>query len=163
MSNEPSSRQVAADHALPAGLPRPTAAADGLEAPFWEGTRSHELRIQRCQDCGRWQWGPEWLCHHCLSFAVGWEAIAPSGVLYGWERVWHPTHPALRDAVPYRVALVELPQAGGVRVIGTLLGDPGEEPAIGSAVEAVFEDHDDVDDPYTLVQWRTVPRHPEGR
>jgi uncharacterized OB-fold protein len=86
---------------------------------------------------------------------MGWEAVAPSGVLYAWERVWHPTHPALVDAVPYRVALVELPEAGGVRVIGTLVGDPLAEPVIGAAVEAVFEDHDDTDEPYTLVQWRS--------
>jgi uncharacterized protein len=150
MSNQP---------ALPPGLPRPKPAGDGLEAPFWEGTRGHELRIQRCQDCATWQWGPEWLCHHCLSWSVGWEAVAPLGELYAWERVWHPTHPALRGAVPYRVALVELPQAGGVRVIGTLLGDPLDEPAIGASVEAVFEDHEDGDEPYTLVQWRTIPGH----
>jgi uncharacterized protein len=74
-------------------------------------------------------------------------------MLYAWERVWHPTHPALREAVPYRVALVELPQAGGVRVIGTLVGDARDEPSIGADVEAVFEDHDG-DEPYTLVQWR---------
>jgi uncharacterized OB-fold protein len=58
------------------------------------------------------------------------------------------------------VALVELPQAGGVRVIGTLLGDPLDEPAIGSTVEAVFEDHEDGDEPYTLVQWSSIPRSP---
>ena len=154
MSND----QTASGYALPIGLPQPRPAADGLEAPFWEGTRGHELRIQRCQGCGTWQWGPEWLCHACLGWDMGWEAVAPSGVLYAWERVWHPTHPALREAVPYRVALVELPDAGDVRVIGTLLGDPSGDPAIGTAVEAVFEDHDDADLPYTLVQWRTIER-----
>jgi uncharacterized OB-fold protein len=56
------------------------------------------------------------------------------------------------------VALVELPQAGGVRVIGTLLGDPEGEPAIGAPVEAVFEDHDDVEVPYTLVHWQPIQR-----
>jgi uncharacterized OB-fold protein len=76
--------------------------------------------------------------------------------VYAWERVWHPTHPALRDAVPYRVALVELPQAGGVRVVGTLLGDPSEDVPIGALVEAVFEDHEEAEPAYTLVQWRTV-------
>jgi uncharacterized OB-fold protein len=76
--------------------------------------------------------------------------------VYAWERVWHPTHPALRDAVPYRVALVELPHAGGVRMVGTLLGDPAEDVPIGAPVEAVFEDHEDSEPAYTLVQWRTV-------
>jgi uncharacterized OB-fold protein len=152
---------MAGGHALPSGLPRPVQGVDGLEAPYWEGTRRHELRIQRCRECATWQWGPEWLCHRCHSWAMGWEAVAPSGALYAWERVWHPTHPALRDAVPYRVALVELPQAGGARVVGTLLGDPLDDAPIGAPVEAVFEDHDADEPPYTLVQWRLVT--PSGR
>ncbi len=28
--------------------------------------------------------------------------------------------------------------------------------SIGAEVEAVFEDHDDVDPPFTLVQWRVA-------
>ena len=76
------------------------------------------------------------------------------GVLFATERVWHPVHPALTHAVPYVVALVELPDAGAVRVVGNLLGDPRIDVAIGSAVTAVFEDHDDADVPYTLVHWR---------
>jgi hypothetical protein len=63
-------------------------------------------------------------------------------------------HPALRDAVPYLTVLVELPQAGGVRMVGNLLGDPLQVVVIGADVEAVFEDHDDADPPFTLVQWR---------
>ena len=52
------------------------------------------------------------------------------------------------------VVLVELPQAGDVRMIGNLLGDAEQPVPIGAEVEPVFEDHDDVDTPYTLVQWR---------
>ncbi len=49
--------------------------------------------------------------------------------------------------------LVELPQAGNVRMLGNLLGDPRRDPPIGGKVEAVFEDHDEG---FTLVQWRLV-------
>jgi uncharacterized OB-fold protein len=140
--------------ALPPGLPAPAPAPDGLDAAYWEGTRAHELRVQRCGACGTWQWGPEWLCHRCHSFDMRWEAVEPTGVLYAWERVWHPTHPALVGATPYRVALVELPQAGGVRVVGNVLGDPNAALTNGSRVTAVFEDHDDGEPPFTLVQWR---------
>lgn len=139
---------------LPQGLPRPVPAADGLDRAYWEGTRQHELRIQRCRACGTWQWGPEWVCHHCHSFDVGFEAVEPHGVLYASERVWHPVHPALVDAVPYVVALVELPSAGNVRVIGNLIADATVDVPIGTRVRAVFEDHDDADPPYTLVHWQ---------
>ncbi|HEV8297260.1 MAG TPA: OB-fold domain-containing protein [Acidimicrobiales bacterium] len=143
-------------HALPAGLPRPVPGPDGLDAPYWAGTRAHELRIQRCARCGAFRWGPEWICYVCHAREVDWPAVDARGVLFAYERVWHPVHPALAAAVPYIVALVELPAAGNVRVVGNLVGDPHADIPIGAAVEAVFEDHDDVDPPYTLVQWRLV-------
>jgi uncharacterized OB-fold protein len=137
--------------ALPPGLPAPRPARDGLDRPYWEGTRVHEIRVQRCADCGIWRWGPEWLCHACRSFSTNWLAVEPVGRIFSWERVWHPVHRALASATPYVVALVELPQAGGVRMIGNLVGG---EPKVGARVRAVFEDHLDADAPYTLVQWK---------
>jgi uncharacterized OB-fold protein len=141
---------------LAPGLPAPVPLPDGLDAGYWEGTRVHELRVQRCESCSAFQWGPEWLCHRCLSFDVGWAPVSGRGRIYSWERVWHPVHPALKDQGPYVVALVELSDADGARMIGNLVGDPHAPIEIGSEVEAVFEDHDDVKTPYTLVQWRRV-------
>ena len=85
-----------------------------------------------------------------------WENVEPTGVIYSWERPWHPFHPALKDHGAYLVVQVELPHAGNVRMIGNLLGDPHQEVTIGSRVEAVFEAHDDSDPPYTLVQWKNT-------
>lgn len=147
---------MAGPYILPAGLPAPVPARDGLDTTYWEGTRRHELWVQRCSACGEWQWGPEWNCHHCRSFDIGWAQVAPEGVLYSWQRPWHPVHKALSAAVPYTVLLVELPHAGGIRMVGNLVGDPLQPFAIGDRVEAVFEDHDDNDPAFTLVQWRVV-------
>ena len=144
----------AATSYLPAGLPRPVPETDGLDVPYWDGTRRGELCVQRCGGCGGWQWGPEWLCHRCLGFDLQWVAVAPHGRIYSWERAWHPVHPALRGRGPYIVVLVELPHAGGIRMVGNLLGDPQQEVTIGAPVEAVFEPHDEAAPPFTLVQWR---------
>ena len=141
------------EYVLPQGLPAPIAASNGLDAPYWEGTQRHELWVQRCRACSTWQWGPEWLCHECHSFDVGWEQVAAEGSIYSWERPWHPVHPSLADGVPYVVLLIELPHAGGIRMVGNLHGDPLAPFAIGDPVTAVFEDHDDPQQPYTLVQW----------
>lgn len=136
---------------LPA--PRPTA----LDAPFWQGLREERLLLQRCNACGRFQWGPEWICHRCLSFDLGYAPVAPQGVIYSHERVWHPVHPALAARVPYVVVLVELPQADGVRLVGNLLGDPLQPLVIGAPVEGVFEHRTDGAPPFTLLQWRSAP------
>lgn len=140
--------------ALPVGLPAP--ASEPLTAPYWEGTRAGRLVIQRCRGCGGWQWGPEWVCHRCHSFDLAWEEARARGRIYSWERPHHPVHPALNGHTPYIIVLVELPQAGNVRMVGNLLGDPHQEIGIDAEVEAVFEPHDEADPPYTLVQWRVV-------
>lgn len=140
--------------ALPGGLPAP--ASEPLTAPYWVGTRAGRLVIQRCRGCGGWQWGPEWVCHRCHSFDLAWEEVPPCGRIYSWERPHHPVHPALNGHTPYIIVLVELPQAGNVRMVGNLLGDPRQEIGIAAEVEAVFEPHDEADPPYTLVQWRVV-------
>ena len=137
---------------LPPGLPAPQ--HEPLTQPFWDGLRQESLCIQRCAQCGAWQFGPEWICHQCHSFDLRWESVAPHGVIYSWERVWHPAHPALKDGGPYLVVLVELPQAGNVRLVGNLLGDPMQEVRIGTPVDGVFEPHDEAAAPYTLLQWR---------
>jgi len=145
---------VSAPSHLPTGMPRPVPEPDGLDAPYWEGTRAGELRVQRCRRCRGFQWGPEWICHRCLAFELEWVAVPPRGRIYSWERAWHPVHPALRGHGPYVVVLVELPEAGHIRMIGNLLGDPTRDVSIGASVEAVFEPHDDATPPFTLVQWR---------
>lgn len=136
---------------LPGGLPQPVASSDGLDAPYWEATQRHELLVQRCSACRAYQWGAEWICHNCRSFDLDWVPVAGNGRIYSWERVWHPVHPALREACPYVIVLVELPDAGNVRMVGNLLGDPLQEVPIGANVEAVFEDNEGG---YTLVHWR---------
>lgn len=136
------------------GLPTPAPAPDGLDAPYWDGLREGRLLLQRCRSCRGWQWGPEWVCHRCHSFDLGYDEIEPRGTIYSHQRVWHPVHPALAEQGPYVIVLVELPQAGGVRVVGNLLGDPHQELRIGASVRGVFEHHPEADPPHALLQWR---------
>ncbi len=138
---------------LPEGLPAPLD-EEGVNAPFWQGLAEGVLRVQRCAACGTWQFGGEHLCHHCHAWDPAWVAVAPRGRLYSWERVWHPAHPALKERVPYLAVVVELPEAGGLRMLGNLLGDPLQQVTIGAAVEGVFEHHRQNDPPYSLLQWR---------
>lgn len=141
---------------LPEGLPTPVLAEPELESPYWEGTRENRLMVQRCGACDTWQWGPEWICHKCRSADIRWTEAVPRGRIYSWERVWHPTHPALKGHTPFIGVLVELPQAGNIRMIGNLLGDPMQDVQIGTEVMAEYEHHNDATPPYTLVQWRVV-------
>lgn len=136
------------------GLPAPTPARDGLDAPFWEGLAQDKLLLQRCNSCGRWQWGAEWVCHRCHSLDLRFEETEATGSIYSHQRVWHPVHPALADQGAFVIVLVELPHADNVRMVGNLLGDPMQDLVIGAQVDGVFEHHRDNDPPFTLLHWQ---------
>lgn len=141
---------------LAPGLPRPAASPDGLDAPFWDGLARDELHLQKCLDCGRFQWGPEWICHRCHGDHLTYEPVKPRGVIYSYERVWHPVHPALKEQGPYLIVLVALPHADDVRLVGNLLGDPRQAVTIGASVAGYFEHHLDVEPAFTLLHWMLV-------
>ena len=132
------------------GLPRPRPSS--LDAPYWEGLQNNSLKLQYCQSCGSWQWGPEWICHHCLSDSLIFREVKPEGTIYSYERVWHPVHPALSEQGAYLIVLVEIPEADNVRLVGNLVGDPHQTVEIGRSVKGVFEHHDG-EEPYSLLNW----------
>jgi uncharacterized OB-fold protein len=139
---------------LPEVLGIPVPLPSGVDRPFHEGLAAHRLSLQQCGDCGGWQWPPEVLCYRCRSFDMRWVDVPPEGELFTWTRVWHAARDGLEDAVPYLVAVVAIPAAGSVRLIGNLLGDPRCAPVIGEQLLGVFEDHQAGTGPYTLLQWR---------
>jgi uncharacterized OB-fold protein len=143
-------------HYLPPGLPIPVAEPNGLSRPYWDGLREEKIMVQRNPKTGVFQFPPQWICHDTQTFDVEWVETEPRGRIYSWTRSWHPVHPALKDACPYIIVVVELPNAGGVRMLGNLLGDPRQRVPIGAPVEAVFEHHNDANPPFTLLQWRVV-------
>lgn len=138
---------------LPETYSIPVPMPDGTDKPYWDGTLDHELRIQKCSSCGQFQFPPDEICASCRHFELEWVPVVPKGHVFGWTRVWHGAG-GLKDAVPYLVALIELEDAPGIRMLGNIVGDPGQEVRAGQAVEAVFEDHQRDGLRYTLVQWK---------
>ena len=41
-----------------------------VSAPYWDGCRRGELRLQRCTRCERFQFYPRIICSHCESDAL---------------------------------------------------------------------------------------------
>lgn len=125
---------------------------DGLDRPYWDGLRVDELRLQRCNECSIWIWGPQAICGHCHSFDLGWETVEPSGTVYSWNRSWYPYMDEYVDRLPYVTVLVELPHADGRRVLGILADDIETNPEIGDRVVGVFEHSEGA--PWPLLRWR---------
>jgi uncharacterized OB-fold protein len=142
------------DYYLPTGLPAPQ--SNELYAPYWEGARNETLKVQRNPKTGVYQWPPQWIAHDTQTFELEWVEVEPRGIICSWTRAWHPVHPALRNSGPYIIVIVGLQHAGGIRMLGNLLGDPRQVVEIGAEVEARFEHHNDATPPFTLTQWRRV-------
>jgi uncharacterized protein len=139
---------------LPPGLSIPVPSPDGMDKGFYDALKRHELTVQRCNKCQTFQFAPELMCHKCQSADLRWHPVSGRGRVYSWIRVWNPVHPALKEGCPYIVGVIELPDAGGVRMVGNILGDPTQDVPFDADVQAVFEEHPDKN--FTLVQWRLV-------
>ena len=127
---------------------KPLPYPDRDSTPFWEGARAGELRLQRCDGCGRWRWPPRAVCGDCRSFESTWRATRGRGRVVSWIRNHQIFMPAYRDEVPYSVIQVALEEQPDIAMFGRLVG--GAEPADGLPVRAVFAP---VTDEVTLVHW----------
>ena len=137
---------------LPAELPRLAPTRD--DAAWWEALRHHELTVQRCRACGTWRHPPSPICPACRSSAARFERVSGRGRVFSYTIVHHAVHPALAGHLPYNVVLVELPDAGGVRLISNVVDVPPTDLRVGLEVEVVFED---LDDATTLPRFRRAP------
>lgn len=130
--------------------PRP----DGLDAPYWEGLREGRLLLQRCGACATWIWAPQWSCPACRTLAPSWAATEARGVVYSWTRTWQPFVPQFRETLPYLTVLVELPQAGGRRLLGLLLGDQERDPVLGEELVGVVQPPSEITGGAAVLRWR---------
>ena len=85
-------------------------------AEFWAGAARGELRIPRCDSCGRLRWYPEEQCRHCEAEPMTWETMSGRGTLFSWVVVTHPFLAQFSDLVPFVPALVALDEDPSVRI-----------------------------------------------
>jgi uncharacterized OB-fold protein len=131
---------------------RPVPIPDRDSAPFWDGVRAGELRLQRCVDCSAWRWPARAICNRCHSFQAEWVVVSGLGTVISWIRTHQAFMRAFADDVPYAVIQVQLDEQDDIQLIGRL-ADPALEPVIGLRVRAAFEPADG--DP-PLVVWHPV-------
>ena len=75
---------------------------------FWAGAEREELRIPRCDSCGRLCWYPSSRCRYCDGTAFTWDTMSGRGTLFSWVVVTHPFLRQFADLVPFVPALVAL-------------------------------------------------------
>lgn len=94
-----------------------------VDQPFWDALKDDRLAIQRCPSCSTWHWPPQWRCAACGSWELGWDEVPMRGTVHAVTRTHHPFSAEMVGRTPYATVLVELPDAGGARLLGMMVGD----------------------------------------
>lgn len=117
-------------------------AATPETAPFWEGTKAGELRLQRCRSCSNAYFYPRTFCPECLSQDVEWFAASGRAKLHTYV-INHRPPPGFEDEAPYAIAVVELEE--GPRMMTNIVGieNTPENLVLDMDLEVVFEEQGD--------------------
>jgi uncharacterized OB-fold protein len=121
---------------FPDGMPPPL--ADAITLPWWQAAAEHRLVVQRCTSCEHTRHPPAPLCPECRSTESDWEPVSGRGEVYSYTVVHRPI--AAGQQLPYVIAVIELHDSGGVRIISNLVDVNPDEVEIGLPVELVWED-----------------------
>lgn len=117
------------------------------------------IQIQFCEDCGHAQHPPDDVCYACQGTRLAFRGMPGTGRVESAVLVHHPIHPALKDRVPYVIAIVSVDGAPGCSVQGNVVGCAPEAVRIGQRVRAVFEEATDPASGAKLKipQWELAP------
>jgi uncharacterized protein len=123
---------------FPPGLPE--LSRDRWTAPFWEAAKEHRLVAPRCSQCLTFRMPPTPFCPNCRSQDIEWVRLSGRGRIYTFTVAHHPVAPALKDSVPYVIAVVSLEGAGDARLITNIVGCSPEAVQIDAPVGVVWDD-----------------------
>jgi uncharacterized OB-fold protein len=109
---------------------------------FWTGGEHGQLLLTRCDDCGYYVHPPGPVCPRCLSRSLSTTPASGRATVVSYtvnHQPWNPTMPT-----PYVIALVELAEQPGLRLMTNVVGCEPDEVDFGMPVQVTFEHHDDV-------------------
>ncbi|KFG90942.1 Nucleic-acid-binding protein containing a zn-ribbon [Sphingobium herbicidovorans NBRC 16415] len=124
---------------------------DQWTEPYWSAAAAHRLVAPRCAECGKFRMPPTPFCPNCRSQRIDWVQLSGEGTVYSYSVVAVPIFPEMADSVPYITAVVELADAGGVRLISNIVEAPLSSVHVGAPVRVVF---DDISDGVTIPRFR---------
>jgi len=106
--------------------------------PFWDGCKEHQLRFQKCRNCGSVRWPASVVCPLCYSGDTEWIVASGKGKIYSFVVYHQAYHKAFESDVPYVVASVELEE--GPRLLTNIVGCRPDEVRCDMPVEVTWED-----------------------
>jgi len=117
---------------------KPLPIITGDNAPYWEYCRKHELRMQKCGECGHIRFPAGLLCPKCHSTEAAWERLSGRGKVFSYIIFRVPYHESYEKDVPYVVAIIELEE--GPRMESNIIAESLEQIRVDMPVEVFFDD-----------------------
>ena len=139
-------------------MSKPAPVPDHASAFFWEGAARGELLVQQCADCDSFQYPPTVVCEKCQSRDVRAARVSGRGTLYSLTVMHQAFLPVFAEDLPFTIALVDLDDAPGARLLTNIVEADPAELAAGDALEVVFEPRGD----YAVPQFRPAPARTAG-
>jgi uncharacterized OB-fold protein len=118
-------------------------APDEFTQFFWDAARQHKLMFRRCTTCGTFQHPPEPVCQRCLSFDFAPAEVSGRGEVYSYAMATQAFHPYFADKLPLCIAVVELAEQAGLRMVSNIVDLPPDGVSVGDPVELDFRALDD--------------------
>ena len=111
--------------------------ADDTRA-YWTGGADEQLRIARCESCRRFVHPPRANCPDCAEPLV-FTAVSGNATLFTYTVAHQQFHPAV--PTPFVIALVELVEQPGLRLVTNLVDCDPDSLTTGMALRVRFEQH----------------------
>jgi uncharacterized OB-fold protein len=105
---------------------------------FWESGADGHLCFLRCSDCGYYIHPPAPVCGKCLSREFAPENVSGEAVVHTFTINHHPWIPGFDP--PYVVAIVEIAEQEGMRLMTNIVNCEIDDVHIGMKVKVCFEE-----------------------
>lgn len=129
-------------------LPQPSADTKS----FWDGCKEHQLRFQKCLNCGHILWPPSIICPLCYSYDAEWIVASGKGKVYTFVVYHHLYHKAFEEDIPYVTAIVELDE--GPHLLTNIVGCNPDKVRCDMPVEVIWED---ITGEFSLPKFKPAP------
>jgi uncharacterized OB-fold protein len=127
---------------------------DEWTTPFWQAASEHRLVAPKCTSCGAFRMPPSPFCWNCRHQDVEWIELSGRGTVYTFVIARQALIPQLQAAMPNVVAVIELDDAPGCRLVGNILEVDFDAVEIGMSVVVAW---DDIDDTVTIPRFVPAP------
>lgn len=121
--------------------PRILPGLDDVDSPYWTGGAVGELRIAFCQSCRRYLHPPEDRCPDCAG-TLTFVAVSGDATVFSYTVAHQQFHPDV--PTPFVIALVELVEQPGLRVVTNIVDCEPDAVRCGMPVRVRFEQHGSV-------------------